>query len=412
MQFELKLAWRHLIHSGKQTILTVVAVAIAAMVVLFVQTMISGMQTRLMKDLVGSLSHVTIKPEDTLPESLERINPTSDSSMLLVSDQQPRLQQRTDIEQWESLSERIAAFPGVRMVTATVEGSAFVIRGSKRKSVGITGSNPPEFEQVSPVQKNIVAGRWLDLKIGEVVIGVKLADELRLQVGDRIVLQSAQNITQSFTVAGVFYAGNASDLSQVYMPLRDAQSLLATGQNVSAIQTKLEDAFRADQTAKELAAVLPYKVDSWMADSASILGVIQSQNAIRLFLTTCVLLASAVAVSAIMIVSVLQKNKQIGILKSMGARDKQILTVFTLEGLGIAIAGASIGVVLAVLAMNSLGRMMQPSPFGKKDAVFTIIYNPPQMTQLVLIVILATVIAAIFPARQAARLNPVEVIRG
>jgi lipoprotein-releasing system permease protein len=412
MQFEIKLAWRHLIHSGRQTLLTVFAVAIAAMVVLFVQVTISGMQTRLMRDLTGSLSHVTIKPADTLPEPLAKVASVGDPGQLFVSDQQPRLQQRTDIEQWESLTERVAAFPGVRVATATVNGSAFLIRGSKRNAVNIVGSDPTRFEQISPLQKDILVGRWLDIRPDEIVIGISLANEMRLNLGDRVVLQSSAGVSDSFRIAGVFYVGNASDLTQVYMTLRSAQSLLATGQNVSQIQTKLADAFQSDVIAKQMASVLPFKVESWMTEQVRFLNTINSQNAIRIFLTSFVLLASAVAVAAIMIVSVLQKNKQIGILKSMGARDRQILTVFTLEGLGIALLGATAGVVLAVLALNSMAKFTLRSPFGKADAVFTIIYDPVQMSQLVLIVILATTIAAVYPARQAAKLNPVEVIRG
>jgi lipoprotein-releasing system permease protein len=418
MQFELKLAWRHLIYSGKQTLLTIFAVAIAAMVVLFVQTTISGMQTRLMRDLVGSLSHVTIKPIDTLPDTLEKVEkrekvaPNKNPDRLVVSEQQPRLQQRTDIEQWEKLKTQIAQFPGVRAAAATVNGSAFIIRGSKRNAVSVTGCDPTQQEKISPLQKDLLVGRWLDITPDEIVIGIKLANELRLKLGDRVVLQSSQGITQTYRVAGIFYIGNASDLSQVYLTMRAAQSLLATGQNVSAIQTKLTDAFQANRVAEDLASVLPYKVESWMNEQANFLNTINSQNAIRLFLTSCVLLASSVAVSAIMIVSVLQKNKQIGILKSMGAKNRQILVVFTLEGLGMGIAGASLGVLFAVLAMNSMAKFTLRSPFGRADAVFTIVYDPVQMAQLVFVVIAATVIAAIFPARQAAHLNPVEAIRG
>ena len=413
MRFEIKLAWRHLIAGGGQTVLTIFAVAIAAMVVLFVQITISGMQTRLTRDLVGSLSHVTIKPADTLPDGLEQITPKHDSRWILVSERQPRLQQRTDIGEWKSLVVQIAHFPGVRVATATVSGSAVAVRGSKRDAVTVTGGIPKEMEAICPVQKNMLAGKWLDIIDGDVVIGIKLAEELRLKPDDRLILHSSHGEIRSYKVAGIFYAGNASDVNQVYVTLRAAQSLLATGQSVSMIQTKLTDAYRADQIAAELAAVLPYKVDSWMTDQASFLNALKSQDTIRVFLTAFVLLASSVAVAAIMIVSVLQKNKQIGILKSMGARDQQIRMVFTLEGLGVAVAGAIIGMLLSVVALNGLGGLTQANPFGgRKDAVFTIIYDPVQITQLMLIVIAATVLAAVFPAWKASRLNPVEVIRG
>lgn len=412
MRFETKLAWRHLLYNGRQTLLTIFAVSIAAMVVLFVQVTISGMQSRIMRDLTGSLSHVTIKPADTLPETLERVMPAVAPDRMIVSDRQPRLQQRTDLEQWKKLVEDISRFPDVRVATATVNGSAFLVRGSKRLAVFVTGSDPAQLEQIVSLQKDILAGRWQEITTDEIVIGIKLANELRLKLGDRIVLRSSEGVTQSFRVAGVFYVGNASDLSQVHLTRRAAQSLLATGQNASMIQTTLTDPFQADRVAEQMAAVLPCKTESWMTEQASILNTIRSQDAIRMFLTSFVLLASSVAVSAIMIVSVLQKNKQIGILKSMGARDRQILTVFTLEGLGVAVVGASVGVVFAVLAMNGMAKFTQRSPFGKADAVFTIVYDPLQMAQLVLIVIMATVIAAVYPARQAARMNPVEVMRG
>jgi lipoprotein-releasing system permease protein len=413
MQFELKLAWRHLLSGGKQTILTIFAVAIATMVVLFVQVTISGMQVKLKKTLIGSSSHVTIKPADTLPDTLERVRPQSDPNNISSSEQQPRLQQRTDIDQWEGLVDKVSHFPGVRIAAPVVTGSAFVVRGSKRNSVSIVGGNPTELEQIFPLQKDMLSGQWLDITSEEVVIGIKLANEMRLKLGDRVVLQSSGGVTQSFRVGGIFYTGTATDLNQVYLNLRAAQSIMETGQNISMIQTKLADPFDANNVAKEFSAVLPYKVDSWMVDQAAFLNQISSMDALKGFLTSFVLLASSVAVSAIMIVSVLQKNKQIGILKSMGAQDKQILLTFTLEGLGIALVGAFIGVCLALLALETIGKQSQPNPFGgRADAVVTVVYDPSQMAILVLIVIVATVIAAILPARQASQLNPVEVIRG
>ncbi len=413
MRFEIKLAWRHLIAGGKQTLLTIFAVAIAAMVVLFVQSTISGMQTRLKNTLIGTLSHVTIKPSDTLPDTLGEVVPSGDPDHLLVSDQQPRLQQRTDIDQWERIAGMLSGLPGVKTVAPTVTGSAFAIRGSKRSSVAITGGNPVELEQVSPLQKDMLMGDWLDITTDDVVIGIKLANELRLKLGDRLTLQSSRGVTQTLLVAGIFYTGRETDLSQVYLTLRAAQSLMATGQNVSLVQVKLADAYQADRIASDLKAVLPYRVDSWMSDSASSLNELNSMDVIKSFLTGFVLLASSVAVAAIMIVSVLQKNKQIGILKSMGARDRQILTVFTLEGFGVAIAGAAMGVILALVALSTIGGMAQPNPYGgRAGAVVTVVYDPILMAWLVLIVIVVTVIAAILPALQASKLNPVEVIRG
>lgn len=413
MRFELKVAWRHLLSGSWQTVLTIFSVAIAAMVVLFVQITISGMQTRLLANLIGRLPHVTIKPADTLPATLESLTPVHDSQPLLVSYQQPRLQQRTDIEQWQSLLEKLNAYPGVQVAAANVTGSAFFIRGSRRRAVTISGGDPKEQEKIAPLQSDMLAGRWLDINADEIVIGITLANEMHVVPGDRVLLLSEQGVTHSFLVAGIFYTGGPGDLNQVYLNLRAAQSLLAIGQNVSGIQIKLTDPFEANRIARELAATLPYKVDSWMIDQATLLNTLNSQNAIRIFLTGFVLLSSSVAVAAIMIVSVLQKNRQIGILKSMGARDGQILRIFTLEGLGVAITGACFGLIGVTLSMQAMSSIQETPPFGGKPIpLFTLHFDPVLVTEQVAIVIAATVLASIWPARQAARLNPVEVIRG
>jgi lipoprotein-releasing system permease protein len=125
-----------------------------------------------------------------------------------------------------------------------------------------------------------------------------------------------------------------------------------------------------------------------------------------------VLLASAFAIASVLIVSVIQKSKQIGILKAIGARDYQILWVFTIEGLGVAVAGSAVGCVWALLLLRALADIPQAARFGKVDKLFNIIYDPVIFGGAVAATIIATLIAAILPARRASRLSPVEVIRG
>jgi lipoprotein-releasing system permease protein len=174
----------------------------------------------------------------------------------------------------------------------------------------------------------------------------------------------------------------------------------------------LDDAFQADTIGEQMEKTLPYKIESWMKESGFILNAIRSQNQSRDMICAFVLLASSFAIASVLIVSVIQKQKQIGILKSMGARDKQILLVFTLEGLGVAIAGALVGCFWGFLLLKSLENIPQAARFGKVDKLFNIIYDPATFGGAALAAIVATLIAAILPARRAARLSPVEVIRG
>ena len=127
--------------------------------------------------------------------------------------------------------------------------------------------------------------------------------------------------------------------------------------------------------------------------------MLHSQNAIRIFLTGFVLLSSSVAIAAIMIVSVLKRNKEIGILKSMGAKDRQIMAIFTLEALGVAITGALVGLAGVLAAIRGMASLKETPPFGGKPvSLFTLDFDPVFVVELVAIVITATVLAALWPA--------------
>lgn len=414
MRFELKLAWRHLVSGGGQTVLTVLAVAIAVTVIIFIQTLITGVQERFVNDLVGPLPHITVKAPDPAPMPLDRVvGAAARPGALYATDPQKQVQQRTDIEQWKGLETQLARFPGVRVVASGVGGSAFLTRGAKRFPVNVSGGEPAKLERISPIQNDIVFGRWLDIGPEDIVMGVRLAEEAGIRLGDRVLVQSQQGVTANLRVAGLYETGNAqTDLRQVFCTLRAAQSLFATGQNVTSIQLKLEDPFAAGKVAEQIAATLPYKVDSWVKDSGFILNAIQSQNSTRLMICAFVLLASAFAIASVLIVSVIQKGRQIGILKAIGARDRQILLVFTLEGLGVAVAGSVVGSVWALLLLRALADIPQAARFGKADKLFNIIYDPGIFGGAIAATLIATLLAAILPARRASRLNPVEVIRG
>jgi lipoprotein-releasing system permease protein len=412
MRFEAKLAWRHLISGGGQTVLTVFAVAIAVTMIIFIQTLITGVQQRFVNDLVGPLAHITVRMPDPLPAPLSRMQGATPGT-LLASDVQKQIQQRTDVENWRELEGRLMQFPGVKTVVSAVRGSAFLARGSKRFPLTISGGDPARQEKISPIQKDLIAGRWLDIGPDEIVVGARLADEAGIRIGDRVRIQSTQGVSQSFGVAGIFYSGNnVSDLGQGFVTFRAAQSLFRTRQNASSVLVKLNDAFQADEIASQMEKTLPYKIESWMKDSAFILNAIRSQNQSRDMICAFVLLASSFAIASVLIVSVIQKQKQIGILKSMGAKDRQILTVFTMEGLFVAIAGAVVGCTWGVFLLKSLENIPQAARFGKADKLFNIIYDPVIFGGAAAAAVFATLIAAILPARRASRLNPVEVIRG
>jgi lipoprotein-releasing system permease protein len=417
MRFELKLAYRHLVSGGGQTVLTVAAVAIAVTVIIFITSLITGLQRRLLNDLIGSQPHVTVKAPDPRPDTLAvalaRGGNKPPAGPLLATDVQKQVQQRTDIEDWKKVERQLAQFPGVRVVASAVRGNAFLIRGQKRLGVTVSGGDPPAQERIVNLQEDMIAGDWLGIGPDDVVIGWRLAEEAGVRLGDRVRIESSQGVAGTYRVAGLFDTGNnQADLGQVFCGLRTAQSLFATRQNVSSILLKLDDPFQANAVADRIAAALPYKTESWMREQAFLVNAFRSQDQSRLMISGFALLASSFGIASVLIVSVVQKSRQIGILKSMGARDRQILIVFTLEGLGIALVGCVVGSLLGLVMLNALSRIPQAARFGKSDKLFSIAYDPQIFLGACGAAVAATLIAAILPARRAARMSPVEVIRG
>ena len=412
MRFELKLAYRHLVKGGGQTLLTVGAVAIAVTLIVFMQSLMAGVQAKTISDLAGSLAHVTVEPPDQKPRTLTEEAAAGDKTLYatLVDKQ---VAQRKNLANWRDIERQVARFPGVRVVAATARGDAFVIRGAKRQGANICGGDPLAVEQVYAVQKDMIAGRWLDIGADDIVIGWRMAEDAGIGVGDTVRIESAQGVTSVFHVAGLFDSGNDGlDRSRIYTTLRAAQSLFQIKEDVSTVDIKLTDFYQANQVADQIAATLPYKTESWMRQQPTIMETVNTQGAVKNMISLFALIASSFAIASVLIVSVIQKNKEIGILKSMGARNAQILRVFTLEGLGVALMGSVLGMGFGYVLVTIIGGVQQPSRFGKVTYLLNITINPLIFAGASLAAITATLIAAFLPALRAAKMNPVDVIRG
>lgn len=416
MRFEAQLAFRHLRSGGWQTVLTISAVATAVTVIIFITSLIRGLQQRIILDLIGSIAHVTVKPldqqPDTLAEAWERQGLSPTDGRLLGTYREKQAQQRKELEDPVLLENQLTRFPGVRVVAAAVRGQAFLIRGTKRFGVTVSGADPDQQEQISHLTQDLIAGSWLTIGPNDVVIGYKLADEAGVGLGDRVRIQSSEGVSSFFTVAGLFDTGmEPTDMGSAFVTLRAAQGLFAMRRNASVVSIKLDDAFQANAVSDQISAVLPLKTESWMREQALFMDALNAQNLTSTMISAFALLASTFGIASVLIVMVIQKQKQIGILKSMGAKDRQILLVFTLEGLGVAVVGALAGAALGFILLSGLAGVKRQQRFGQVDQLFPIIFDARIFAIAMLAAIIATVLAALLPARRASRLNPVDVIR-
>jgi lipoprotein-releasing system permease protein len=413
--FALSVALRQLACHRRQTLLSIGVVATSVTLIIFTAALIRGVQTRLVTTITDSIPHIRIMPEERQPEVLWERTAPGDSTMYVGT--VPKLEQRLrKIEGWPPWLERIEALqPGtITALTPSIEGSVVIARESKKISARLVGAVPEVYNRIIDLQQNLVAGRFAGLTGGEAVIGLKLATDLGVVLGNRVSLLSEEGVGTTVTIAGIFETGFGSvDGGFIVVPVRDAQSLLRIGNAITGFGLKVGDVFTAEQIAGELRQQLPFKIESWMQDNERTLSGLRAQSgssAMIIFFTTA---SSGLAIAALMFMAVTGRYREIGILKAMGATAGQILRVFTLQGSILSLLGAALGTLAALALLGWLGSLRTISPnTGRASELFPIALTMGHVLLGNGLAIGAGLMASVYPAWRAAGVNPIEVIRG
>lgn len=408
LPFETRVAVRHLRAGGAQTWLTISAVAAGVVIVVFITCLIFGLQRHITQQLTQSIPHIRVAPLDLRPPpALIRSNRTSVSRRL----QQRAGPEQETIDNAQQTIDSIRRIDGVTLIVPVSSGQGFLAKGGAPIGVNVVGADPELEDRLIALSGNIIAGRYRGLAADQVVIDADAAKELAAGIGDRVRVTTSMGGSEWLTIAGI-YAGEMSR-GTAYVTLRTGQSLFKVGTSVNTILVDVRDIYAAGTIAARIKALVPYDAKAWLDDFPNILQALKAQAAVAYIISAFSLVASAFAIAAILIVSVLRKAKQIGILKSMGARRSQIRRIFILEGLGIALAGSTAGALFAVAVLRVLLLIEQPVRFAgeKPQSLFPIVIAPEYVAIAMTAAIVTTIVAAWLPARNAANLNPVEIMR-
>ncbi|MBI5693739.1 MAG: ABC transporter permease [Verrucomicrobia bacterium] len=416
-RFELSVARRQLLHNRGQTLLTLGVVATSVTLIVFLATLIGGLQRRIIGDTTSMIPHVVVSAPERLPLApWELPSATAPAAPLFVG-RVVKLEQRLrKIEDWPAVVARLRELMpgGVAARVAVAEGQGVVSRESNRKPVTLVGAVPAEFTRVVDLQSNLAAGRYLGLNGGEAVIGYKLAADLNLRLGDRVRVLSSEAVSADFLVAGIVDTGIAViDRSSLFLNLKDAQSLLNLGSAVTRIGLRLDDVFDASRQRERLEQYLPYEINDWMRDNQRVLSGIRAQNDSSRMIIVFTVLASGLAVASIMVMSVTRKIQEIGILKAIGAKSRQILVIFALQGLAVCAAGAALGCAVGWVLCDALGRIeVVVSATGRTAQLFPVANEPFYYGLAAGLAVVSGVLASLYPAWSASRVDPIHVIRG
>lgn len=403
MPFAWFVALRFLREGRMQTMLTLIGVGVGVGVIVFLSALMNGLQTSLIKQTLGSQAHVVVRPPDEAP----RISDEGDEALGLSARVEKPAQRVRSIEQWQQVMEDIRTIPGVTAVSPTVAGAAFAGRGNASKSIALRGIIPELFDEIIPVSSRIKSGQFRVLG-GDAVIGTELAQDLGISAGDKIRIVSAENRRLSFTVAGIFDLGN-KDVNQrwVLVSLRSAQTLLNLSGGASTLELKVKDVFQADAIAASVASRHALSADSWMKLNAQLLVALRSQDSSKLLIQFFVIVAVALGIASVLVVSVVQKSREIGILRAFGTSSRSVMRIFLIQGSIVGLAGSGIGSALGAGLASFFAGLVKNAD---GSPVFPVDLSPMLFVQAALIATITGLLAAVIPARRAAKLDPAAAI--
>ena len=408
LPFEWILATRFLREGLLQTLFIIAGVALGVSVIVFMSALLTGLQGSIFSTLLDFQPQIVISPPDEAPRTL-RESERQSQGIEFATLVQPRAQRPRSLDQWQKVRNTTLAIPGVLVVAPVAEGAAFILRGEANTGVAIRGIEPESYLRLIALKEKIISGS-ADLTSTDIVIGSDLAKDLGVKTGDKLTVQAASGVSTVLFVSGIFDFGNRGQNSgSVYVALRTAQSLLGLPGGATSLQLKVAAPFEAEALVLQIAAQPNIKVESWIETNAEFFKALSGQTLSFFMIRLFVGLTAALGIASVLVVSVVQKSKEIGILRATGTTRGQILGVFLLQGALLGLMGSVFGSLMGwgfLTAWRGFAVNDEGVPF------FTLEAGPILYTYVALGATLVGTLSALFPAQRAARLDPAVAIRG
>ena len=402
--FEWIAAIRFLREGRMQTLFIIGGIAIGVGVIVFMSAMLAGLEINFIKRVLTSQPHIQILPPDQIARPLRGGQRVFEDAVV----QRPS-QRILSIDQWAKIRQELLAMPEIRTVSPTMAGSALAVRGDASRSISLSGVEPETYFDIVRVPDYIVDGQ-ARLASDDIVIGVELARNLGASVGDKLNVSVASGAARALTVTGLIDLGNkGANQRTAFVALRTAQSLLGMIGGVTTLDLSIADIYVADTIARQIQASNDVEADSWIATNAQFFTAMQAQKSTNTLIRVFVGMSVTFGIAAVLVVSVIQRSKEIGILRAMGASRGQIMRVFLLQGGLLGFVGSLFGSALGAAALiywHAVARQADGTelfPLIMERQLFIITAAGATLTGLV---------AAMAPALSAAKLDPVVAIRG
>ncbi|MGE5280650.1 MAG: ABC transporter permease [Deltaproteobacteria bacterium] len=391
MRLEFFIARRYFLTPQKERFISVISliaglgIAIGVMALIVVIAVMAGFDRDLKDKIVGVNPHILIHSDDGFTD-------------------------------FDALSKRLKAVPGVADVTPYVSGQAFLYYGDRVLTLNIKGVDPQAEARVTRMRTYMQKGT-LALPHGGIIVGAELAEALGLDVGDGVVLSSPViGLNTPFTVSGIFKTGMYDyDLNLAFLNIADAQSFFGVGSMVTQVGLRLQEPYQAPEVKKRIAAFAPpaWRVRTWMEINENFFAALALEKLAMFVILTLIVLVASFNIISTLVVMVVEKTRDIGVLKAIGVTGARIRSIFTWGGFLI----GSAGVFFGIMGGTALCALLKKYQFIRLPKDIYYIDRLPVALELRDVVVIAAsalaiaFLSTVYPARKAARLRPVDALR-
>ena len=386
MKFGLQMALRFL-RSGKgQTILIIVGIAIGVSVQIFIGSLIQGLQKSLVETTIGNSSQITITSET--------------ASDKMIGDYETLIADINKVD--DNIINTIAVYDSATFISIDDESQSLLLRGLEID----------QADQIYDIYDRIYEGR-APKNDREIILGKQLQEKYDLCLNDEVTIVTVERVSETFKVVGFFdFKVTSLNLNWGITTIATNQ-LIFDNQKATAIEMQIAESavFDADLIANKLIDSFDdnnLKIDNWKDANQQLLSGLQGQSVSSYMIQVFVMISVILGIASVLAITVLQKSRQVGILKAMGIKNRSAGFIFLFEGLILGFFGAVLGIILGLGLAYS----------------FTIFAVNPDNTPIVnlyidwkfivisgVVAMVASTLAAAFPAVRSSRLNPIDIIR-
>jgi len=395
MLFSLRVALRFLIEGKNQSFFIIFGIAVGVSVIIFIGAIITSLQFNLIEQTLGNSAHITISESGDI---FKDIKVTSRFGII-----ENQIEKAVDFQDWRPILGFLEQKKLFTAISPVLEGNGFLVKGGEDAPIALRGVELERANLIYQISQRIIKGNDV-LEGNQILIGKDLADDFQLNPGDIVVIALAKNVREKFSIQGIFDFENESiNRNWIFIDLKRVQKLLDKETYISKIELQIKDVFTADNISQELSNQLKtLKIDNWKEQNAQLLNALSSQSFSNYIIQIFVLLAVTLGISSVLGITVIQRSRELGILKALGIKNSGARMIFIFQGGILGLLGAFLGALLGLFLVIS---------FTNFVSVFSIEIRPSQMILVIIITTLASIFSAVIPANSSAKMNPIEVIR-